>query len=368
MGGAFEIPEVKTTVRPASAYGRGDIDETYNKGLCDLAPRPESRCFMTAQQRADHIDKFHKRVMDVAKNYRDALQELRIETLLEKESDLSWIVSLVLDLATGHLSSVVGAALQRVNAGGAARDATNHTRELILSDGMIDKTIKGPIDAAKKTLTNELKSVQNQKVRSKKAEKVAHLEQVRDSADVAFAALREKAPALADDAELLALVDGMRIEVHSVGHYKQALQAKLARYQKSGVPQIGQRAVTLPHHGLQPVRRDRRVIWVTNRMAGAQRQLWFEKQDFFSHPVLGPTPDGSSLGFSRVDDAPVLETPVPSEFVDAALARHESSWGAPPDELEIDRAGKVTRRPGTPVASTERAMYDIFFGADEETA
>lgn len=382
MGGAFSLPEVKTTVRAADTYGPQDVDRTYNHGACELAPQPGMRCFMTEGQRRDHIDKFHKRTMDAAQNYKDALQDLRVDALLEKEEDLSWIAAMVLDLATGHLSGAIGNALKRYNAGGVAREATNETRRLLLSDDALDKLVKGPLGAAKKALEGKYKATQNQPQRSKKGESLSYIGALVGEADRAFVTFRERAPASADDGELLALIDGMQIELHSKEHYKRALAAKLDRYHKSGVTSIGRKRA---QHELEPVHgsgsvkvpafRDQRVVWVTNRFAGSQRRLWFEKQD--GHPgnptyVRAGDPDWPANGRltfgprDPMDEGPKLVAPVPEEFVEAALARHEAVWNEPPAELELDAFGRTTRRRGEPVASIERVMYDTFFGSDED--
>ena len=114
MGG-FEMRPGATTPRdfaraPAqphdptrsSGYEVGEpwIDQGGH-GLCHgRAGRPG--CFLEDDQRAALITDLQQNVIIAAKNYQNALLSLRMDKLVEKEDDLSWVLMLALDLVGQH--------------------------------------------------------------------------------------------------------------------------------------------------------------------------------------------------------------------------------------------------------------------------
>src|ERR1700704_1404766 len=73
---------------PLSARDIGNAFIEHGAG-CDVAVGPE--CFLTSDQRSRLVRGYQLRVGNALERYEQALTELTVEKLIEKDADLSWV-------------------------------------------------------------------------------------------------------------------------------------------------------------------------------------------------------------------------------------------------------------------------------------
>jgi len=281
-------------------------DAQKGDGGQGVAPgaRPEKPgCFLPDDKRARLLMSFTRRVTVAQTNYKLALEQMRVDELLKKDDDVNWVLGLILDVASAYLGNTTTKALTKVDAKSAYFSK--------VSDGLIQAAVKTGFDKAKGGIKSEAKDAHNREAQSKKAASLSYINQLEASCDVAFETFTSTVAAGANDAQLTVLWEGFAPEYHSVDIYKTELTKKLDRYMESGVPNIGSKRLAgegmiAPHYFEAT-----RVIWV--RGAGGKTTLYFQ----VSHGIKESPFD--------VDGGEMH--PVPAEFVDAAIARHQIQWG-----------------------------------------
>lgn len=340
---------------------------SYNQGLCDNAPPPSADCTMT-DRRKEMISRFQGRALAAQGSFRDAVGDVRVDSLLSKGDEGSWLTMLLIDVAFGHITRVASigakAFVRSVNSSAAPEAVAAH--------------MKAPGKAGQKATENAFKKDPAHK--TKQGESQPWLMSMVASADASFEAFREGACNNLDDAGIMKLIDGMEAKKHTRDMYAAQITAQLARYHSSGVPKIGRSNVkdASPEeawdvdsaHG--HVSRDTRVVWYTNRIAGT-RELVYEHAD---GGYRGIHPEGKialegSLTSAYEDNSYGADAkrqrfgaPVPSEFQAAAIAKHQAAWKEPPPEVELDLTGQTTRKPGAAAQTVDQDMHDIFVGRE----
>ncbi len=361
--------------KPKKTYGpsSGPTGDDYvDRGaVCDQDAGPG--CLLTREQRLRLVMKFADRVNQAASNYNAGLQDVKLDVVMEKEEDLSWVAAMLLDVATGYATTALATALgalKKANASqlseivadeilnqveGAPRALDHKLREAFvsISDAKLKENVKKVADFTKKKITSLAKHPQATK--AKKAESASFLQELQSAASIGFQQIREWVPATASDAEMIALVQAFDVHNHLPEMYHQAIAEKLDRYLKSGASKIGSsyeyRDVTgdVPTGG--EVIRDVRVAWLEFE-SGYPRRLAFQHQDGTYNPNVmrrddpgSPLPEKRSFGpHDAITDKPepgLSERSgtnffVPDEFVDVALARHKQVWGADPPVVRVD--------------------------------
>lgn len=305
-------------------HGTYEVGEAFidrgGRALCH-GRKDQPGCFLDDDQRGTLIADFRELVGIARENYHTALTSLRMDKLVEKEEDLHWVVALALDLAGAHVLSMVTTALKRKSAG-LARVATLGERDLSKAELMLSRVSSGQVDGLSKaafargdaSLKKAGKQAQNRQALDAKDATVAYIDQLHNSCDAAFLGFARHTSATADDAELVVMWLGMDPSLHTPGAYKTALAAKIERFKKSGVPEIGEGVVNDIARG---VGREKRVVYVQD-MHG-HKVPWYQNgdQDLFGVGDLVPRKE-------------VLDGPVPDEFRDIAVARSEAVWGKTP--------------------------------------
>jgi len=277
-------------------------------------------CFLGDDQRAALIGEFQKHTAVASDNYCHALLMLRMETIVEKEDDLSWLGTLLLDVVGMH---VLAAALTALKNRQTLLQELASQREVALTGAramlvrvtpaQIDAVAKLGFDQGKKGAQATFKREQNKAALGAKTATIAFIDTLIDSAAEAFSHFALDVSAMAEDAELVVLWHGMKPEHHHVEAYKGALDEKIGRFKTSGIREIGHKPAVAD--GIGVVDRARRVVIVQD-MHGRQVP-WYQQAD---------------RGVGAVhSDAPPRETllgPVPEEFREIAVARSEVVWGS----------------------------------------
>ncbi len=326
-----------------------DVGEAWidHGSRCDGQAGKEAGCFLDDNQRMRLVIEFRELVGMARSNYHTALTHLRMDKLVEKEEDLHWAVAFALDLAGAHVVSALTTALKHRSAG-LAKAASLGQRDLSKVKSMLARVTPGQIDAIGKqgfdlgkTAGKKVgKNAQNKGALDDKSATLGFLSTLQNTCDRAFLDFARSASANADDAELIVLWVGMQPEHHAPDIYKDALDSKIDRFKKSGVPDIGE-GVGKDGDGL--ITREKRVVYVQD-MHG-KKVPWYQNGD-----------QGMFGGQQLVPRHEYLERPVPEEFREIAVARSEAVWGRTP--IIDDGYSKTFHKesPHEPTTGVEAAM------------
>lgn len=375
-----------TELGPAPVPGRTsgvDPRDTYvaHGAVCEREGA-SAGCFLTDGQRARHIQTLQQRVQDAAENYKIALLSARMDELVKKpETDIPWVASLLVDLLAGHLIGKLSDAIVAMKNSARLADAAKAVKQqgiqvsggeldlfkdfeiavnvddpglresvrraaLNVDSGTIAAGIKKAGDGAKSVGTQQAKKGLSEPGATKQKFAIDYMDQLLGAASTGFVYLRETVPGYANDAQLVAIRKAMAIENHQADTYKAAIEAKVQRFLKSGVTELGRSYANRNAesiHTATRVVRDTRLVW-RQYLSGYPRDLGYESQDGATDPnTIEPgTPQMPSKGPQRFGPRRAI-TPeaevgsiVPREFHEAALARHAMLWDEPPRTIVID--------------------------------
>lgn len=304
------------------------------------------------------------------------------ELVKKPETDIPWVVSLLVDLLAGHLigklSDAVVAMKNSARVADAARtiekqgiqvsagESVDLFKEFEIAVNVDDPSwresvrraalqvdgstvaagIKIAGDGAKSIGTETAKKGLSQPGATKQTHAIAYMDQLLGAASTGFVYLRETVPGYANDAQLIAIRKAMAIEHHQADTYKAAIEAKVQRFLKSGITELGRNYANRNAESIHTstrVVRDTRLVW-RQYLSGYPKDLGYESQDGETSPsTIEPgTPQMPSKGPQRfgprrpITREAELGSIVPREFHEAALARHEMLWDEPPRTVVID--------------------------------
>jgi len=350
------VPD-RRNLKQGYRIGHDHIDDG---AACEAAPQGTG-CFLSEKQRDRLIRDIGLLMADVKTNYKLAIVDLKITELLKKEEDLSWVVSLALDLAGAHLITVLGSALKAVQGSAAAKlaqmqldagaagqySASSWTSRAeaaieLASSTRIDAVVRSGLGVVTPKAKTVGKAAQNHATETQKAESIGYLDQLRDSCDIAFGSFYRTIAGEIQDAELVVVYWGLQPEHHTVGAYVKSLKAKVDRFLASGVTDIGRKEVKADDYGGKEIR-DTRVVYVQD--IDGRKVAWYQRADGDYSPGLASPGDPlyeqldpknpahqqpwGQFGPRHAGRAE-LDRPVPEEFREIAIARSEARWGATP--------------------------------------
>lgn len=315
---------------------------------CDSKDDSTIGCFLEDAQRLRLIIEFKSRVTNAQTNYKLALEELRVDKLMQKDDDLNWVISLALDVVGAHFLSVTLTALKGARTSGlkkleamaldGARRGTHDEEAWTLkAESMLHKVTDNSIQSytttgftsAKKVGIKGIQSSINKEQKTEKAATISYIDQLKDQCDSSFMQFSQHATSSALDSELVVLYDGMHPDNHHISAYKAALGAKIDRFNKSGVNAIGRTQTHDRFTGDADVLRDTRVLWVRD-VDGKNKTLWYQSQEGDFDPNVVQDTGKGAFGPDDPREMPQLERIVPDEFQEAALAKSEQRWGTTP--------------------------------------
>jgi hypothetical protein len=322
------VPGKRTNI-----YDTGEpwIDQGGHGHCHGRAEQPS--CFLEDDQRDALIADFQRLVEKACTNYKLALQAIRVDQLISRDSDLNWLLSLALDLAgaqilgalTRTIGKAVGPMLSEARTAAAPRTLagrgagmTFETSWRTRAEDMLAKVTPQKIEAVTKAGFDPAKAAAKAQLAEslgnahEKAHTLSYIDELSNNCDIAFDRYALDASAQANDAELVVMWHGMKPVFHSVGAYKEALAAKIERYKKSGVPEIGERTRS---YGQGKLSSETRIVYV--RDIHGHKVPWYEKKVSDIH-------DRGQISTGE----PQLDRPVPEEFRQVAVERSELRWGA----------------------------------------
>lgn len=310
-----------------------------------------------------------------------AVDQLRSDLLREQDdSQLPIIAAIIFDALGAHALAAVTSALQTIR-----RAELSNLNEIVssatgsapsketavlaydafssVSSSSLDKVSKSVVDATKQRAVAMLKQQIAHEKTDQRAAKLDYIKQLTDSTEIAFQALREQPPGYATDAQLLTLWQGFDARLHASSAYYEAIAGKLARYEKSGIQDIGRDDGLRAAHPENPnlgakyvVKRDIVVVRVRfksgypDQLAYARKDWWFNttntRPDERAPEKTLPLDETRWKGLLIPDAirwnlAPEFERFVDPEFEEAALERHVAVWGKQPEVVEADDSSWV---------------------------
>lgn len=330
-----------------------------------------SDCFLNDGQRNRLIQLYQGRVSAAQLAYTTALTDLRVDKLVEKDDDLSWVFELVIGLVSTHVTTALIKALGFLRDGKADNilwalkkadlqiDLQNPsavtsiaTAVSNVTDGQITSVVKAAVDQGKSGAKGAAKGVGSGK--DDRTEQVAYLDKIKDDSAMVYQHLREDPPGYATDAALVAMFSGFDAMMgHTVGSYKAKLTEQVERYMKSFVRRIGlQRRGGKPEDSaLTRIQHDPtndenaaltevKVCWVVHTRDHIPRLA-------YKTTLMRRQTTGWAIGRSPTEVVPEnrLEghgTPryhnIEPELHGAAIARHIEMWKMPPEIVLVDDA------------------------------
>lgn len=371
--GADDIaPTPGRTSKVTGPTGHEYVDRGSNRGFGS---------FLDSEQRKRLETQFQMRCIVAESNYQHGAQDVRIDKLLEKnDHELSWIASFLLDAAFGFIGTTVGKAVMTLKAANDRRVSELISQAIMYQVpdpelgsitkalGAIDKShIDGVVAGAKTEAVHKIQSYRESPGADAKKQVSSYLDQLRDTATIAFQRFRETTPAQASDVELLTLFESMDAERHLISLYKVAISEKLRRFEESNVSKIGRQRGERPIYDAHGNRRPGghpygvvQDVWVEwhSYVSGYPPELVFHYEDGewnpddneknnrqyvdSKDPSKGLKPRerkhirkvvGGGVGISNDPRSIVI---VPREFRSVAIQRHHRMWGAAPKETLID--------------------------------
>ena len=341
-----------------------------NGAPCDQNPNGPG-CYLDHATRAERlIPGYVDRVRAVEHNFRDALLQCRMEKLIEHEdSDIPWIVSMLIGMVGAAFSYQFNEMLKALRSNpqaldyfgppqwispSAARAAANASNPMSL-EGLV----KGSLDTTRAYVMPVVAGQQASADHQRKAESVSYMDRIADGSAVAFQRLREGVPGIADDGTLLALYATFDPANFPIASFKDQITRQVERYARSHVVDIGRKRRTSTTR--QDYNRTRhldqdaddtfetRVAWVIyfgkTKLAYVDQRvggtILRKGTPYTTYPMLGLSQDGDDGHASDVqlDAAGVYDVKeeqdqflefVEDEFIDPAIARHNSTWASAP--------------------------------------
>lgn len=376
------VPEVgrQTLVQAQQNGGQNSAVPIGNQFVDNGAACAQSgatgNCFLNPDQRGRLVDKFGERVLAAEIQYVAALEELRVDELLKKDPEGGSIwLDLILEVIVAVTIPALGRAMTALRSGTANAvweyaktdlQTAGRIASTLRSDAgkaSIDSFIKAAVTKGKTAASGFVKDHSQAKVEAhdKKQANVGFLSILTDQAAQIYQDIRENAPAGADDGMLAVLFQAFDAAMgHTKSVYKAEVQAKLARFEKSNVGEIG--VMGRDGRGLD----DKVPSFAKTSSAGVHEQL-AETRVFRVNTPIGPrlalyrrdyyeipktVSVSETFGTSQRPMSPLeiaqaeVENAqrgytfvryVPLEFESVALAMHRAQWGSEP----LDRAAKT---------------------------
>lgn len=319
------------------APGKRNLVQTWGTGLAysDKGPAclvdpSKPGCFMTEGQRTRYDLMLTERFISANMFSQMALLEVQFDKLIQKEDDIPWWLSIVLDAATAYIGGAVLKSLLKIKsmpitdamAMGLEEqpDPTLFEKSLSkLSDSSITSLTKKATDFAGKKTKSGLKTQKNDPAQTKKTEALSYIQMLKVQYAVAFEQFYKTVMTSADDAQRVVIYDGLSPELHAEPLYKVAFEEKIKRYHDAKISDVGKK-LAVPQgfnsHYTPEIYDNKRCVWLKN--PDGSNKLWF--LTVTSNKDDNPWADGRD---------PKIE-PVPDEFVEAAQALSEQKWGPTP--------------------------------------
>jgi len=332
---------------------------------------------LTAEVRNRLVPIIRENIHQIEENCRDAIMRKRMDKIAEHENaDVPWLAAMLIGMVGALLSYNFNEMLRELRASplkavGTAAEAgvtiTPQVAQTALSSSnplSLEGIMKGALDTTRGTALIQTSRQIGSADHQKKTEAVHYLDEVAEQMSSAYHKLAQNAPAAADDGGLLTLYASLQPDSFPISYFEMKIDALLRKYMASHATDIGRKdrdSDTRPDEdrkgafagGKDAVHDtfETRVAWMIGgtkpRLAYVDRRFHVSgelKEDsaYTKLPMLGLHQDGAN-GHAWDDDhdsavndvvgiyAAVEETDmfygwVEDEFVETAIARHNTMW------------------------------------------
>jgi hypothetical protein len=344
----------KTTL----AQQQQSINNRYIEGKEHCATPGASGCTLLPEVRARLVSAYQRKVRIAEAFYVQALGEIGLERLIQRDEELPAIVTLAIDLLGNYVGGVVTKSLlklrnaapreflktvdnmiefQTTGEDGASPNAIKTLLDMTSPQG-VELIIKTATDFGKKGVK---KQASQTLANNEKEDTLNYIDELKKAAAISFEHLDLDIPGVANDGQMIAAFHAFDAEMgNDVPSFKAALKQKIERYLAT-VAKVGRAAVRFrdplrspqeqklePQQDFRATMRDTQVVWVTI-LGDPVPRLYYAKVDYQWSPT-SPQP--------ALDDKFVLTRPVDLEFTNTALLRHQEKWGLPPQTRVMTRA------------------------------
>jgi hypothetical protein len=290
--------------RTAALPARTGVPAIDDGPLCEREANADHDCTLTREQRRDLIRYIGERANIIGDNARDALQDTRIEVLLDEPHGWGPLAEFLFYATTGP---IIGTIMKGVKASKYARFADDIQATMVNVSRAQRKVLQGMAGTA-----------------PGKESKARFLALVRDAIGPWRMALTEEAPVGMDDGALIGLKDALDPRVMTVSHFTARIADMLARFDKQQIDQAG--VETHYKHG--------ELIWVTH---GRTRRLIMMEAQGLHHTVDASSDIKPRDLIQKVDDdgKPIV---IDRDLESAAVAFYTSRTGRAPFEMDAEAA------------------------------
>lgn len=272
--------------------------------LCERLP--DRNCFLEPDQRRELINVIRARAGIIGANAHAALQDTRIEQLLEQPHGWNALAEFIFYSATG---SIIGTIMASVKASAYAKFADD-----------IQATLVNVSRAQRKQLQDMVAGMNT----AGKVAKVRFIEMVRDAIGPWQQDISETTSATLDDGGLVALKDGLDPNVATVSYFKARIDDMLARFASQGLDEVG--VTTHYRHG--------ELVWLGR---GKTRRLIVMEDHAVKHTPQtgGDTKPRDLVQKTGRDGKPVV---VDADLEGPVVSLFKERTGRDPFEMDVEAA------------------------------
>lgn len=210
------------------------VDIVDDGTACERPGAADASCFLTSEKRTRLLQVIGDRAGIVGANSRDAINDTRTDTLLEKEETWGPILEMLYYAPTGYVIGVVAGVMK----------ASTNPRVVAATDHVVAGLTNLSRGGRKVAQGDAVASGKHQQ-----ASKARFIELVRDLIPLWQANVVEFATSTLDDDGLVGLKDGLDPAVFTVSYFKERLVDMLARFERDQIDQVGVKDVIGYYHG-----------------------------------------------------------------------------------------------------------------------
>jgi hypothetical protein len=351
------------------------------------------------------------RILGAGNQCQDAIGSLRTDILTaHTESDVPWLVALVMSMAATYVSGALSKAVGLLLAGGKSAESMIAALSQPQVDSAVAETpehistfVEKLTDQGKDVAAKPLKEEDGSDDEAQKQEKANWLDLLNAEVHARYEALRTSVLGDATDGDLLALLCAFNAKHHTIPIYKPRIQEKLARFENSGLWEtrsgmtaenegrptgLGRRAA--PAWSSGGTFADRTVVRV-EFTSGAPPRYAFQTRTTGSGPTDAMEVQANADGKLNQDkwkassftgDFPVdaassdIGAYISPEFEAAVVARNIQVWGEPPRVVTVDDSDRIFANPShptgpggaaSPVQSAATHFWNTAFGSSGQS-
>ncbi|MBE7451458.1 MAG: hypothetical protein HS111_21935 [Kofleriaceae bacterium] len=294
-------------------------------------------CNLTKDERRDILLLLHVGLGTAMDNFRDAIQDARIEKLTATEHGWGFLEEFLFYSISGPLVGVATRAAMHVVLRGAARMAETNLDDITLRIAKIEeKTVQGAITNVSRAARSGIKKGRTG-IPEGNSGKAVFLQRMREGIKPFVDGMISRGPTEWDDDTLVAIAQGYHNSAeHTVAHYASYINAKLASFDANRMDDVGRKRIEGDGPGFDvPENQRGRLVWVQFK----GRRL----------AMLGGRAGNELVRW------------IDTDFEDLAANLYRERTGKEPDEMTYE-GYRLTLKDGGKAHDAERTWLDDVLG------